>query len=156
MARSTSTVLQLVAILLVSLVVGSMFGIWRGYDPAAYSAQTFVEVHQGAVRGLNVLLPALAAAALLVTAALAVLARRRRRSLWLYLAAIVALAIGGVITRFFNQPINAQVMGWTADSVPANWMELRDSWWTWHILRLFAGVCGEIILIAAVFVDRDS
>ena len=42
---------------LISLVAGSMFGIWRGYDPALYAPATFVEVHQGAVRGLNTLLP---------------------------------------------------------------------------------------------------
>jgi len=45
---------QILALLLVGLVAGSMFGIWRGYDVTSYSAQTFVEVHQGAVRGKRV------------------------------------------------------------------------------------------------------
>ena len=30
---------QLVDITVVALVAGSIFGIWRGYDPAAYSAR---------------------------------------------------------------------------------------------------------------------
>ncbi|WDR07167.1 hypothetical protein PSQ90_06990 [Devosia rhodophyticola] len=57
-------ILQIGALVLLSLVVGSMFGIWRGYEVAAYRPETFIEVHQGAVRGLNTLLPALAALAL--------------------------------------------------------------------------------------------
>lgn len=156
MVPSIPTVLQLLAILLVSLVVGSMFGIWGGYDPASYSATTFVEVHQGAVRGLNTLLPALALAALVLIAVLTFLARGRSPAFWLYLAAIVGIAVGGVITRGFNQPINAEVMTWTATTLPTHWMELRDSWWHWHIARMIATACGEIVLIAAVFADRDG
>jgi hypothetical protein len=51
-------VMQFVAALLFSMVAGSVFGIWRGYDPTTYAAATFLEMHQGAVRGLNALLAA--------------------------------------------------------------------------------------------------
>ncbi|MCD6074703.1 MAG: hypothetical protein K0Q70_1586 [Rhodospirillales bacterium] len=155
MVPSISTVLQFLAILFISLVLGSVFGIWLGYNPAAYSAATFVEVHQGAVRGLNTMLPALALAALVLAAILAFLARARPPIMWLYIASIVAIAIGGVITRGVNQPINAEIMNWVATAPPDNWMELRDKWWHWHVARLVATACGEMLLIAAVFTDRD-
>jgi len=156
MIGTLSTALQIVAIVLVGLVAGSMFGIWRGYDPAAYAPATFVEVHQGAVRGLNTLLPAMAGVALVLTIGLAVLARSRPVALWAYLGVVLLVAIGGVITRFANQPINDQVAAWTAATMPGNWTSLRDNWWTWHIARLAVTLTAEVLLILAVFADRDA
>jgi len=151
-----TTLAQVAALLLVSLVAGSMFGIWRGYDPGLYAPATFVEVHQGAVRGLNTLLPAMAIAALVLTVMLAVLGRGKPTALWLYIAAAIAIAIGGAITRLANQPINDLVMAWTPTGLPDNWTALRDSWWSWHLARLAATVGAELLLIAAVFADREG
>jgi uncharacterized membrane protein len=151
-----TTLAQVAALLLISLVAGSMFGIWRGYDPALYAPATFVEAHQGAVRGLNTLLPAMAIAALVLVVVLAVLARSRPMTLVLYVAAALAIVIGGLITRLANQPINDLVMAWTPTSLPENWTELRDSWWGWHMARLAATVGAEVLLIAAVFADREA
>ena len=150
------TTAQVLALLLVGLLAGSMFGIWRGYDIAAYTPATFVEVHQGAVRGLNILLPAMAAAAIALVVLLAVLGRARPAVLGLYLATALAIIAGGIITRFLNQPINEQIMGWTPAAIPADWTTLRNSWWTWHLVRLAATVIAELLLIAAVFADRDG
>lgn len=147
---------QVLAILLVGLVAGSMFGIWRGYEVAAYTPATFIEVHQGAVRGLNALLPAMAMAGLALTVLLAVLARSRPWALGLYVVAALLIVAGGLITRLLNQPINEQVMGWTAATLPANWTAVRDTWWTWHVVRLAATAAAQVVLIVAVFVDRDG
>ena len=73
----------------------------------------------------------------------------------LYLAASAAMIIAGLITRFGNQPINAVVMSW-GRLPPAGWEILRDSWWSWHLARLAAGIVAEILLIAGVFADRSS
>jgi uncharacterized membrane protein len=151
--RST---VQVLALMLVGLVAGSMFGIWRGYNIIAYAPATFVEVHQGAVRGLNTLLPAMALAALALVVVLAALGRNRPAVLGLYMATALAIIVGGIITRFLNQPINDQIMGWTPASLPADWTALRDSWWTWHLVRLAATLSAELLLIAAVFVDREG
>lgn len=147
-------VLQFFAVFLFAMVAGSVFGIWRGYDPLGYAATTFVEMHQGAVRGLNTLLPGFALASIVLTAALTWLARAKRAAPLLYLSAILLMVAGGVITRLFNQPMNAEVMNWTANSLPANWTELRVSWWNWHLLRTGLSVCGFAVLLAAVIVDR--
>jgi uncharacterized membrane protein len=156
MSAPLATAAQVLALMLVSLVAGSMFGIWRGYDITGYAPATFVEVHQGSVRGLNILLPAMAAAALALVVLLAVLGRNRPAALGLYLAAALAIIAGGITTRFLNQPINDQIMGWTPASIPVDWTTLRDSWWTWHLSRLAATLGAELLLIAAVFVDRDG
>lgn len=146
--------LQFFAALLFAMVAGSVFGIWRGYDPLGYTAPTFVEMHQGAIRGLNVLLPGLALASIILTAGLAWLARGKGAILWLYIGALLLMVAGGVVTRLFNQPINAEVMSWTAGSLPANWSDLRATWWNWHLLRTGFSVCGFALLLAAIVVDR--
>jgi hypothetical protein len=68
----------------------------------------------------------------------------------------VAIAIGGAITRLANQPINDLVMAWTPTSLPDNWTALRDSWWGWHLGRLAVTIGAELLLIAAVFADREG
>ena len=47
-------------------------------------------------------------------------------------------------------------MLWTADLAPPDWMELRDRWWTWHVVRFFATFAAMLALVAAIFVDRES
>lgn len=149
------TILQLAAIMLIALVAGSTFGIWRGYDPAAYSESTFLEVHQGAVRGLNVLLPVMGAGALLLTGVLVLLSRRDRTIAAAYLAAFALMAAAGAITRLANQPINAEVMSWTRGAMPADWAEVRDTWWNWHVVRTFVSIGGLLALVMAVLADRQ-
>jgi uncharacterized membrane protein len=74
---------------------------------------------------------------------------------YLFVAAIVCLLIGGVVTRFKNQPINNLVMTWNAQVPPANWTELRDQWWQWHIVRTVTGIAALCLLIVAVLSSRN-
>jgi hypothetical protein len=150
-----ATIAQVANLMVLGLLAGAMFGIWRGYDPAAYSAATFLEVHQGAVRGLNFLLPAMGAAGILLAIGLGVRSRRHRRVVLGYAAVAVLAVAAGIVTRTVNQPINDLVMTWTPDAVPADWTGLRDRWWTWHIVRLALSIAAEVVLILTVFADRS-
>lgn len=147
---------QFFAALLFSMVAGSVFGIWRGYDPTALSAASFLEMHQGAVRGLNVLLPGIALVAILLTAALGWLARGKGAPFWLYLAAALLMVGAGVVTRFLNQPINAMVMGWSAETMPADWQALRAAWWNCHLFRTAFSITAMALLLAAIILDRPA
>jgi len=153
---SLTMVLQGLSLLILSLVVGAMFGIWRGYDPSGLTATAFLEIHQGSVRGLNNLLPAMGAATIIMAVALAYLSRDQPVLLGLFLAAIVLAVVAGLVTKLGNQPINALVMGWTPETIPADWTALRDQWWFWHLVRLGAGFSAEVFLIVAIFVDRSA
>lgn len=110
MSPPLSRILHTAILVIASLLVGAMFGIWRGFDPAMFSPATFVEVQQGAIRGLNDLLPLMGLASIVLTVVLAFLARKRPRVMWLYVAAAIALAVAGIVTRFGNQPLNDVVM----------------------------------------------
>jgi len=41
------------------------------------------------------------------------------------------------------------VITWSPASPPANWTELRDNWWHWHVLRVGIGILGLSLLSAA-------
>ena len=142
-----SLVLRFALLLLMSLLVGTMFGIWIGVDPSGLSAATYIEEQQNLIRSLNTLLPALGAAAIVLTATLAFLAGRDRSSRYLLIAAAACLIVAGLVTRLENQPINAIVMTWSAAAPAADWMQLRDAWWHWHIVRTIAAIAALSLLL---------
>ena len=131
------------------LLVGAMFGAWLMLQPALLAPSTYVVVQQNAIRALNDILPALGALAVLITLAAAYTAREERMRLIMLIAAVVGLAAAGIITRFFNQPINAIVMTWTASAPPDDWSHLRDEWWRWHAVRLASALIAFSLIIGA-------
>lgn len=144
-----STVVRFLNILLVALVAGSVFGIWLGYNPAGLSATAYLEQQQNAIRALNVLMPLLGAAGILLTLASAYLQRQSMGVASILILAAGLLIVGGLVTRFGNQPINAVVIKWGADSMPADWTALRDKWWSFHLMRTMSTVGGLMLIIWA-------
>ena len=137
------------SLLLAALAVGAMFAVCLIFNPAGLDAATYVWQHQWGVRALNVKLPILGVATTAVTLAAALLERSDRTRLALLLIAAGLFIIAGLITRFLNQPINATVMTWSAQSPPEGWMRQRNAWWRWHITRFSAGLAGLCMLIVA-------
>ena len=150
-----STGARIAALVITGLVAGSVFAVWRGYDLSQYTPAAFIEVHQGAVRGLNVLLPVLGLAAFALVVALAIEMRRDRRTLILLIVAALFLAAAGLVTRFANQPINELVMGWSATTLPADWTAIRDRWQSWHLVRVICSIAALATLSAALVGRRD-
>ena len=150
----TTNILRFALLLILSLIVGTMFGIWIGYDPASLSATAYVEQQQNAIRALNTLLPVLGALCILLTAVLAFLSKGDTRSRSLLVAAAICLIGVAFVTRFENQPINAVVMTWSPQAPPANWMQLRDAWWHWHIVRSVTGIAGLSLVLLSVLGSR--
>lgn len=150
----TLNALRFVLLMLLALLVGAMFGIWVGYDPAGLSASAYVEQQQAAIRSLNVLLPALGAVCIFLTIALAFAARGDARARALLAAAAALMIVAGLVTRFANQRINAIVMTWSAQAPAANWAPLRDTWWHWHIVRTVAGIAALALVLLATLRAR--
>ena len=151
----SATIIRFVDLLLVALLVGTIFGIWIGFNPAGLSPATYVEQQQHAIRALNTFMPLLGALCIVLTIALAVLTKKDRRTRYLLIATALCLLLAAVVTRFANQPINSIVMTWTPQAPPANWMELRDQWWQWHIVRTVAGIAALCLLISAALSNRN-
>jgi len=144
--------IRFIGLLLTSLLVGTMFGVWLGFDPRPLTASAYVEMQQNAIRALNVTLPVLGLVCVVLNAVLAWLTRDDKRDRLCLLVALILLVAAGLITRLENQPINALVITWSPQSPPATWQELRDVWWQWHSLRTAAAVLAlGFLLFSAVF-----
>ena len=141
---------RFVLLMLVALLVGTMVGIWAGFNPASLSSSAYVEQQQNAIRAFNVLLPAVGVGCVLLALLLAFMSSGDLRSRYLLVAVAVLLVVAGLVTRFGNQPINAVVATWSAQSPAANWAQLRDDWWHWHIVRSLAGLAALALLVLAV------
>jgi uncharacterized membrane protein len=150
------TVVRFVFLLLLGLLVGTMFGIWAGFNPLGLSATAYVEQQQNAIRSLNTLLPLMGAACIALAVWLAAVARSEGRARFLLIGAVVCLLVAAVVTRFCNQPINAVVITWDAQSPPPQWAQLRADWWQWHIVRTVAGIAGLGFALAAVLWSKAT
>jgi hypothetical protein len=147
-------IIRFIDLLLVALLVGTMFGVWLLFNPVGLSPGFYVELHQHGIRTLNTPMPILGAVCTLLTIVLAILDRGNHAVCYMLVATVVCLVVGGVITRFLNQPINSQVMTWSIQAPPSNWTELRDQWWQWHIVRMLAGIGAMSLLILATLVGN--
>ena len=136
-------------LLLAALLTGAMFGVFLVFNPKGLDGPLYVRLQQQAVRTLNTAMPVLGAATIAVTIAAAILARNDGVRFKLLVAGALGFVAAGLITRFLNQPINAVMMTWSAAAPPADWTELRDAWWRWHIARLLCGVGALSALILA-------
>jgi hypothetical protein len=59
-----------------------------------------------------------------------------------------------VISRFGNQPINKIIMSWTSGSLPVNLADLRDKWWSFHIMRTITELAA-LILVTWTSIKKD-
>ena len=151
-----TNIVRFTLVVLLALLVGTMFGIWIGFDPTSLSAAAYVEQQQNAIRSLNTLLPAMGAVCILLAVVLAVLSKGDLRCRYLLIGAVVLLIGAALVTRFANQPINAVVMTWSAQAPAANWAQLRDEWWQWHIVRSIAGIAALALTVIAVLASKRS
>ncbi len=148
-------IVQIASLTLIALVAGAVFGIWRGYNPESLSATAYVEMHQNAVRGLNVLMPVLGGLAIVFTLLSAYLQKDDRYVCYTLLVAVLLMVVSMLVTRFGNQPINAIVMTWDPQSPPADWQQLRDKWWHFHLIRTGTSVLALVIMIYSVVQKAD-
>jgi hypothetical protein len=68
----TTIMMRFVLFLLLALLVGAMFGILAGFDPASVSGSGYIGQQQNTIRSLNKLLPAIGAVCVVLTIGLAI------------------------------------------------------------------------------------
>ena len=146
----TALIIDFADLLLAGLLTGTIFGVFLIMSPAGLDAATYVIQQQNCIRGLNTIMPALGAATIALTLAAAFAASGDPLRMNLLFAAAAGLIVAGLVTRFLNQPLNAIVMTWNANSPPADWTTLRDTWWRWHLVRLALSLAAFSLVIAAV------
>ena len=134
----TTTIIRFLNIIIAALLAGVSFGIWIGFNPMSLSTSTYIEQQQSMIGALNVLMITLVFSATVITIISAFLQKSNKTVFITLLIAAVFFIACIVISRFGNQPINNIIMSWTSGSLTGNLSELRDKWWTFHIMRTIA------------------
>lgn len=138
--------IRFINIIMVALLAGVSFGIWIGFNPSDLSPSTYIEQQQNMLQSLKGLLVALVIITTLITILSAFL-QKISNSTFISLLIATGFLIGCIlITRFGNKPIDDLVITWTKDSIPSNWTEFRDKWWSFHILRSIAEIIALFII----------
>lgn len=150
----TITSIRFLNILVAALLAGVSFGIWIGFNPVHLSPSTYLEQQQNMLQALQVLMISLVFMATLITILSAFLQKSNRTVFSALLVAAGFFVACILITRFGNKPIDDLVMTWTLDSLPANWTELRDSWWSFHRMRTITELIA-LILITWSSIKKD-
>ena len=140
---------SLSAVLLVGLIAGLLVGTaidhhrLRVLDAAAWTS-----ARQSIDAVFSKLLPWWWNITLLLLFFAAYLNQGRAR--WLFLSAGVLLLFGIVITVVIEVPINKQIASWTPATIPANWVDLRERWLSFHNVRSAAGVLAFACALVGV------
>ena len=143
----TVLIIRFLNILMAGLVAGTIFGIWIGFNPQNLSASTYIEHQQSVIKSLNNIMPILGLITIILTVISAFMQKDNKIIFIVLLVAAVLLIISGLVTRFGNQPINAIVMTWDKVDVPSNWTELRDKWWSLHIIRAVTSIAAFCLIV---------
>lgn len=139
-------VVRFVNVVMAGLIAGILLGVWLGFNPMTYSYLTYLEYQQGAIKALNVLMPAAGLVTIILTLVSAFLQKNNKVVFATLIAAAILLVASGLVTRFGNQPINKIVMTWHSTDVPSNWTELRDKWWTLHQIRAVSALIAFFLI----------
>ena len=142
----TTVIIRFLSIIMAGLLAGILLGISLGYNPKNLSVPTYIEQQQNAIKALNTLMPLLGLITIILTLASAFLQKDNKTIFITLLIATLTLVITGLITRLGNQPINSILMTWNKASVPSNWTELRDKWWSLHLIRTVMTLIAFILI----------
>jgi uncharacterized membrane protein len=87
------------------------------------------------------------------------LVRKRQPAFQWTLAGTICFALAFlVVFLVFTEPMNREIFQWTPQSVPANWMQVRNQWEYSHVVRFvlqLIGLCAfQISLLAETPIAR--
>jgi hypothetical protein len=146
-------VVQLVTMSLFLLVAGVFWGTWFSLSRsiASITPATFLEVGHTMIRNLGGPMSVLIPATIVSVLVLVVMLYRGHETLAYVLAAAALglLAVSTAMTLTVNVPIDGQIVGWTVDTLPADWEGIRDRWEFYHGLRTALTLVGAACLFAS-------
>jgi archaellum biogenesis protein FlaJ (TadC family) len=148
-------IVRFLNIIVAALLAGVSFGIWIGFNPSVLSPSAFIEQQQNMLQSLRTLMVSFVFIATLITILSAYLQKHDKSNFISLIIAAVFFIACILITLFGNKPIDDKVITWTKDAIPNNWTELRDNWWSFHILRTIAEIIA-LLLVTWTSIRKDS
>jgi uncharacterized membrane protein len=135
---------------------GTWFSLSRSI--ASIAPAVFLEIGHTMIVNLGRPMSVLMPATILSTLVLVVMLFRRqdKTALVLAAAALALLVVSTAITLSVNVPIDGQIAGWTAGTLPSDWERIRNRWEFYHGLRTSLTLVGAGCLFASVLWTRHE
>ncbi len=149
---SAAYLFEVAAIVVAGTMVGSELAVAVFFHPRISSLDdtTHVRAAQTLAAALGRAMPFWYATTLLLSGAMAFFARPAGfPGHWLALAAAGLFAAMIVYSLLLPVPINNQVARWQAESLPANWRDLRRRWDALHAVRVGLLLLAFVLLVAS-------
>jgi uncharacterized membrane protein len=143
------------ALFFVAITSGAAFAIWLDTNPSGVSPTFYAEKMQHAIRVFTVPANTVAILGVLFTIASTFLSRRDRFTFYLLIAASIFLIAGSLITAFGNVPIINQIMTWSINSPPLNWMEVGEKWSQYQAVRTILQAAALAFVIVSTLFHLD-
>jgi uncharacterized membrane protein len=146
---------ELVSIVVSAVVGGMYWGPWLALTRSikTFKPEVFLDVVDRLNGNMAGLMTVLTPAGLLSIVPVLFLSYSERRvTFYLNAAGFISFLVALLVTVLIEVPIVKQITGWTVQTLPQNWTELRDRWGSFHIVRVIAGIVGLALLVAgAIF-----
>ncbi len=84
------------------------------------------------------------------------LLRKQKVAFILTLLAALSFIAMLALFAFGNNPLNLQIMSWTASTLPANWRHVRDAWDSFHAASSACAALALCVLLIATLRDTQS
>ncbi|WP_276503636.1 DUF1772 domain-containing protein [Terrimonas pollutisoli] len=134
-----------ITIILLMLVTGVFWGTWFTLTRSLENFSAGEFIHIGKTIIANVAVPM----RIIMPAALAFLLlsmwssyKTNKAVFWLFTISFVLMVVTLIITVAVEVPIDNQIKNWTAETVPANWQSLRQTWDEFHTIRTFTSIAS--------------
>lgn len=152
---TTLKVFELINLLLSAIVGGMYWGPWLAlsrslstFEPSAFLA--IVHRLNQNMAGLMTYLTPLGLLSTLPTLYLSY--NSQPTTFYFTLSGLVCFLMALIVTLRIEVPIVMQIITWQIGSLPRNWMQLRDRWVNFHVLRVIGGLAGlACLLVGALF-----
>jgi len=82
--------------------------------------------------------------------------RRRSTTFHLTLVAMILMILALLITVLIEVPIDNMTKVWTIETLPANWMALRQEWEFFHVDRTFLSIGAFGFLLAGALSSSEK
>lgn len=148
------SVVRLVALLLAALMTGALMVNWIGLARAMSqmsSAAAYTEFHQATNRTFDPYMPSIGFGAIVGGIALAAFfSGGHSASGWLAIGGTICYVLAIAICLSTNVPINKAFAGWSIQSPPDNWKDVREEWIRWHIFRILVSIPALLCYLLGV------
>ena len=142
-----------ITVVLLMLVTGVFWGTWftltRSLDD--FSGAKFIHIGKTIIANVAVPMSIIMPATLLFLLLSMWSSYKTSRTVFrLYTLSFVLMVVTLIITIAVEVPIDNQINTWTAETIPGNWVSLRNTWNKFHTIRTFTSIGSFVFYVGGM------